>query len=162
MPVMATGHDANAVQSVSGRTNQHSLITGSQPAAEHHRPIHNGIARPPIVERITSSICSFTTDKQMAKLTETANYPSHENVPERCIQYPPTLPWKKWSSQFISNLHFSSRTVANYFYLKNSLWGMTVNHYGMALTPAKQKFYPTQQKKKQYNSTAGIHLCGLR
>ena len=95
MPVMATGHDANAVQSVSGRTNQHSLITGSQPAAEHHRPIHNGIARPPIVERITSSICSFTTDKQMAKLTETANYPSHEDVPERCIQYPPYITLEK-------------------------------------------------------------------
>jgi len=58
--------------------------------------------------------------------------------------------------------YISVAELANYFYLKNSLWRMTVNHYGMALTPAKQKFYPTQQKKKQYNSTAGIHLCGLR
>ena len=64
----------------------------SQPAAEHHQLIHNGIARSqiwnacnfdPTSPTITSSIRSFTSDKQMPKLTETAYYSSHENVPER-------------------------------------------------------------------------------
>jgi hypothetical protein len=51
--------------------------------------------------------------------------------------------------------------VANYFVLeKNSLWEITVYHHGMAMTLVKQKILVKPRKKKQYNSTAGIHLCG--